>query len=139
LSVPRGRAATPDRKRCLKLREASLLEGVRLQYAGAGFQRGARPMNTAVRVADVLRGRRHGPTRLDGFVDASFAFAVTLLAISIGDVTASVDEMLQARHGLPVFALCFLAIARICKSQRDWNRCHDLQDATGLAALEAAR
>jgi uncharacterized membrane protein len=89
-------------------------------------------MNTAVRVTDVLRSRRHSPTRLEGFVDASFAFAVTLLAISIGHVPASVDEMLQALRGLPAFALCFLAIARIWKAHRDWSRCYDLEDATAL-------
>jgi hypothetical protein len=89
-------------------------------------------MNTVVRVSDVLRSRRHSPTRLEGFVDASFAFAVTLLAISIGHVPTTVDEMLQALRGLPAFALCFLAIARIWKSHRDWSRCYDLEDATAM-------
>jgi uncharacterized membrane protein len=89
-------------------------------------------MTTAVRVNDVLRSRRHSPTRLEGFVDASFAFAVTLLAISIGHVPVSVDEMLKALRGLPAFALCFLAIARIWKTHRDWSRCYDLEDATSM-------
>jgi hypothetical protein len=83
-------------------------------------------------VADVLRIRRHQPTRLEGFVDASFAFAVTLLAISIGRVPTSVDDMLQALRGAPAFGLCFLAIARIWKSHRDWSRQYDLEDAVSL-------
>jgi len=63
-------------------------------------------MSTVVNVNDVLRTRRHQPTRLEGFVDASFAFAVTLLVISIGHVPGSVAEMLHALRGLPAFALC---------------------------------
>lgn len=85
-------------------------------------------MSTAVRINDVLRTRRHQPTRLEGFVDASFAFAVTLLVISIGHVPGSVPEMLHALRGLPAFAACFLAIARIWKSHRDWSRHYDLED-----------
>jgi uncharacterized membrane protein len=79
-------------------------------------------------VSDVLRIRRHNPTRLEGFVDASFAFAVTLLVISIGHVPGSVPEMLHALRGLPAFALCFMSIVRIWKSHRDWSRYYDLED-----------
>jgi hypothetical protein len=79
-------------------------------------------------VSDVLRVRRHNPTRLEGFVDASFAFAVTLLVISIGHVPGSVPEMLHALRGLPAFALCFMSIVRIWKSHRDWSRYYDLED-----------
>jgi uncharacterized membrane protein len=80
----------------------------------------------------VLRIRRHQPTRLEGFVDASFAFAVTLLVISIGRVPASVPDMLHALRGLPAFALCFLTIARIWKSHRDWSRHYDMEDDASL-------
>jgi uncharacterized membrane protein len=80
----------------------------------------------------VLRIRRHQPTRLEGFVDASFAFAVTLLVISIGHVPATVPDMLHALRGLPAFALCFLTIARIWKSHRDWSRYYDMEDDASL-------
>ncbi|HEX7915005.1 TMEM175 family protein, partial [Rudaea sp.] len=81
----------------------------------------------------VMQIRRHQPTRLEGFVDASFAFAVTLVIISIGHVPASVDEMLTALRGLPTFAVCFLLIARIWLSHREWSRCYDLEDSTGVS------
>lgn len=84
-------------------------------------------------INDVLRIRRHQPTRLEGFVDASFAFAVTLLMISIGHLPQSVPEMLHALRGTPAFALCFLSIARIWKSHRDWSRHYDIEDSTSLA------
>ena len=77
----------------------------------------------------VMHIRRHQPTRLEGFVDASFAFAVTLVVISIGHVPASVDEMLTALRGLPTFALSFLLIARLWRSHREWGCWYDLEDA----------
>ena len=83
-------------------------------------------------IKDVLRIRRHQPTRLEGFVDASFAFAVTLLMISIGHLPSSVPEMLHALRGAPAFAMCFLSIARIWKSHRDWSRHYDIEDSTSL-------
>ncbi|MBS0514164.1 MAG: DUF1211 domain-containing protein [Proteobacteria bacterium] len=82
---------------------------------------------------DVMRIRRPQPTRLEGFVDASFAFAVTLVVISIGHVPASVEEMLTALHGVPTFAVCFLLISRIWLSHREWSRCYDLEDSTGVS------
>lgn len=81
---------------------------------------------------DVMRVRRHQPTRLEGFVDASFAFAVTLVVISIGHVPNSVDDMLNALRGLPAFAACFLMIARIWLSHRDWSRHYDIEDSVGM-------
>lgn len=83
-------------------------------------------------INDVLRIRRHQPTRLEGFVDASFAFAVTVLVISFGHVPASVPEMLHALRGLPAFAVSFLLIARIWRAHRDWSRQYDIEDATSL-------
>jgi hypothetical protein len=85
------------------------------------------------RVSDVLRVRRHEPTRLEGFVDASFAFAVTLVVISFGRVPHSVPEMLDALRGVPTFAVCFLLIARIWKSHRDWSRYYGLEDGATIA------
>lgn len=81
---------------------------------------------------NVMRIRRQQPTRLEGFVDASFAFAVTLVVISIGHVPASVDEMLTALRGMPTFAVSFLLIARIWLSHREWGRFYDLEDAAGV-------
>ena len=80
----------------------------------------------------VLRIRRHQPTRLEGFVDASFAFAVTVLVISVGHVPASVPEMLHALRGLPAFAVSFLLITRIWMAHRDWSRQYDIEDTTSL-------
>jgi len=82
--------------------------------------------------SEPLRIRRHQPTRLEGFVDASFAFAVTILVISVGHVPTSVPEMLHALRGLPAFALSFLMIARFWKAHRDWSRCYDIEDGSAV-------
>lgn len=82
---------------------------------------------------DAMRVRRHQPTRLESFVDASFAFAITLVVIAVGHVPGSVPEMMRALHGLPTFAVCFLLLARIWLTHRDWSRHYDLEDSTGAS------
>ena len=90
-------------------------------------------MAAVLRIDDVLRIRRHQPTRVEGFVDASFAFAVTLLVISIGHTPSTVPEMLHALRGIPAFALCFFLVVRMWKAHRDWSRSYDLEDGTSIA------
>jgi uncharacterized membrane protein len=82
---------------------------------------------------EAMRIRRHQPTRLEGFVDASFAFAVTLVVIAVGHVPGSVAEMMRALHGLPTFAVCFLLIARVWLSHRNWSRYYDLEDGISVS------
>jgi uncharacterized membrane protein len=71
---------------------------------------------------------RGAPTRTDAFVDAAFAFAVTLLVISIGHVPASVEELVQALRGLPAFAASFFVIARLWLAHRHWSRRYGIED-----------
>jgi uncharacterized membrane protein len=79
-------------------------------------------------IRDVMKVRRHQATRLEGFVDASFAFAVTLVVISIGHVPITIDEMLRAMRGVPTFAVCFLLISRLWLGHRFWSRHYDIED-----------
>jgi Endosomal/lysosomal potassium channel TMEM175 len=81
----------------------------------------------------VLRIRRHQPTRLEGFVDASFAFALTLLVISVGHIPSTVADMLQALRGLPAFALSFLLLTRLWNAHRNWSRHYDLEDGAAIS------
>ncbi|MEP7041536.1 MAG: TMEM175 family protein [Dokdonella sp.] len=77
-----------------------------------------------------IRGAQ--PTRLDAFVDAAFAFAVTLLVIAIGHVPSSVQELQQAMRGVPAFAASFFVIARFWRSHRDWSRRYGIEDDFSL-------
>lgn len=90
-------------------------------------------MSDRAKLNALMTVRRHQPSRLESFVDASFAFAVTLLVISVGHVPNSVPEMLQAFRGVPAFAASFWLIARLWKAHRDWSRFYDIEDSTAIA------
>ena len=51
-------------------------------------------------------------TRLEGFTDAVFAFAVTLLVVSL-EVPKTFPELLAAMHGFLAFGVCFALLANV--------------------------
>ena len=63
---------------------------------------------------DELGFRRRGDrtTRLEAFVDAAFAFALSLMVIAVGSVPRSPEELSVALKGVPAFAACFWLIAK---------------------------
>jgi len=81
---------------------------------------------------DGFRIRGAQPTRLDAFVDAAFAFAVTLLVVSIGHIPESAEELGHAMLGVPAFAASFLLLARLWMSHRNWSRRYGIEDRTSL-------
>jgi len=81
---------------------------------------------------DGFRIRGAQPTRMDAFVDAAFAFAVTLLVVSIGHVPESAAELAQAMRGVPAFAASFLLLARLWLSHRAWSRRYGIEDRGSL-------
>jgi uncharacterized membrane protein len=81
---------------------------------------------------DGFRIRGVQPTRTDAFVDAAFAFAVTLLVIAIGHVPQAVGELVQALRGVPAFAASFYVISRFWLSHRSWSRHYGIEDAYGV-------
>ncbi|CCQ10257.1 Transglutaminase-like [Pseudoalteromonas luteoviolacea B = ATCC 29581] len=82
-----------------------------------------RPIDTTFR----LRGE--SMDRLETFVAASFAFAVTMLIISIDDIPTNFTEFLQAVKLVPSFAASFAIIAWIWASHAAWCRKYGLEDA----------
>ncbi len=69
-------------------------------------------------------------TRLETFVDAAFAFAVTLLVIGGGDnIPASYGEFVLAIQRVPAFALCFANVAFFWYAHYTWSRRYGLEDA----------
>ena len=68
-------------------------------------------MSAPVCLANVKRVRREKPTRPEGFVDASFAFALTRVVVSLGHALGSVARMLRAAQCIATFATCFLPLA----------------------------
>ena len=73
-----------------------------------------------------LRGREI--TRLEGFSDAVFGFALTLLVVSL-DVPRTFDDLVVTMRGFPAFAICFLFLALIWNGHYKFCRRYGLDDA----------
>ena len=78
---------------------------------------------------DGFRERGHQVTRLEAFVDAAFAFAVTLLVIRVGTVPDSLPELYDALRGIPAFAASFAIVAMFWTAHNTWSRRYGLDDA----------
>lgn len=62
------------------------------------------------RLPDGFLERGASVTRVEAFVDAAFAFAVTLLVISLDSIPSSISSMVEALKGVPAFAASFAQI-----------------------------
>jgi len=71
---------------------------------------------------DEASWRGHGVTRLEAFVDAAFAFAVTLLVISVDSIPDSIGALLQALKNVPAFAASFAMVAMFWYAHVRWSR-----------------
>jgi uncharacterized membrane protein len=74
-----------------------------------------------------FRWRAAEVTRLEGFSDAVFAFAVTLLVVSL-EVPKTYPELLQAMRGFFAFGACFAVLANIWHQHCRFFRRYALQD-----------
>ncbi len=61
-------------------------------------------------------------TRLDTFIDAAFAFVLTLLVISFDEIPSNSAEMLDAVKGIPAFAASFASLMMFWLQHRNWSR-----------------
>jgi hypothetical protein len=81
------------------------------------------------RRADGFRERGQQVTRLETFVDAAFAFAVSMLVISVGSVPSSIAELQMALRNVPAFAASFALIMVFWHGHEAWSRRYGLDDA----------
>jgi uncharacterized membrane protein len=65
-------------------------------------------------------------TRLEGFTDAVFAFAVTLLVVSL-EVPHTFAELVQAMKGFVAFAMCFALLVQVWYYHYIYARRYGLQ------------
>jgi uncharacterized membrane protein len=76
-----------------------------------------------------FRLRGQSVTRLETFVDAAFAFALTLLVIAGDELPGSFAELREALRRTPVFVFCFVLIAMFWSGHNRWSRRFGLEDA----------
>lgn len=67
-------------------------------------------------------------TRLETFADAAFAFAVTMLVISIDSIPGNLAELVEALKGVPAFAASFASIMLLWAGHNRWSRRYGLED-----------
>jgi hypothetical protein len=76
---------------------------------------------------DGFRWRGHEITRIEGFSDAVFGFAVTLLIVSL-EVPKTSTELLETMRGFGAFVITFLILARLWYAQFTFFRRYGLED-----------
>ena len=74
-----------------------------------------------------FRWRSHEISRIEGLSDAVFAFAVTLLVVSL-EVPKTFDELMHAMRGFGTFAICFTLLFVVWFNQYKFFRRYGLQD-----------
>ena len=74
-----------------------------------------------------FRWRGGDISRLEGFSDAVFAFAVTLLVVSL-EVPKTFTELVEAMRGFAAFAVCFALLADVWYNHYRFFRRYGLQD-----------
>ena len=87
----------------------------------------AMPQATPVDAGFRQRGQQ--VTRLETFVDAAFAFALTLLVIFFNDLPDTIAELREALRRVPTFAFCFVLLAAFWAAHNRWSRRFGLDDA----------
>ncbi len=80
---------------------------------------------------DRFRWRAREVTRLEGFSDAVFAFAITLLIVSL-EVPHNFAELVTAMRGFIGFAVCFALFLNIWYEHHRFFRRYGLQDTTTI-------
>ena len=75
----------------------------------------------------MLLRRSHDISRLEAFSDAVFAFAITLLVVSL-EVPKSYEALISLLMGFPAFAFCFAVLVWIWYEHNLFFRRYGLQD-----------
>lgn len=75
-----------------------------------------------------FRMRGENMTRIETFVAAAFAFAVTMLVISLGTVPSTFEAFIVAVKQIPSFAASCATIFWIWHSHANWCRRYGLED-----------
>ena len=72
------------------------------------------------------------PTRLETFIDAAFAFAITLMVIVTGDVPRDMGVLLSAFRNVPAFIASVLVLGIFWQGHWLWSRRYGLEDGVSI-------
>jgi uncharacterized membrane protein len=72
-------------------------------------------------------------TRMEAFVDAAFAFALTMLVISVGSIPDTMPKLIEALKGTPAFAASFALVSSFWYAHMTWSRRYGLDDPPSIA------
>ena len=78
---------------------------------------------------DPFRWRGGEVSRVEGFSDAVFGFALTLLVVSL-EVPRSFEQLMQTLRGFLAFAMCFLMLLMVWEKHYRYFRRFGFQDGT---------
>ena len=81
---------------------------------------------------DGFRWRGHEITRVEGFSDAVFGFAVTLLVVSL-EVPHTSTELLETMRGFGAFVVTFIMLTGMWRAQFTFFRRYGLEDNVTVA------
>lgn len=83
---------------------------------------------SSLTIKDGYRLRGESMTRIEVFSDAAFAFAVTMLVISLSRIPHNYHELLTAIQRIPSFAVSFAVMMVIWITHRRWSQRFGLDD-----------
>jgi uncharacterized membrane protein len=72
-------------------------------------------------------------TRLETFIDATFAFAISILVISASRIPENIDELLAAFRNVPAFVTSIAVLGIFWRGHWLWSRRYGLED--GVSTL----
>lgn len=97
-------------------------------HASAGKQWKENELDSLI-VENNFRMRGLESTRLDTFIDAAFAFVLTLLVISFDEIPSTYAEMILAVQRIPGFAASFAVLMMFWLQHRKWSRRYGLENS----------
>ena len=82
----------------------------------------------APRREELFRWRGNEVSRVEGFTDAVFAFAVTLLVVAL-EVPHTYEGLLDVVRGFPAFIICFVLLMTFWNAHYRFHRRYGMEDA----------
>jgi transmembrane protein TMEM174 (potassium channel) len=71
-------------------------------------------------------------TRLETFIDAAFAFAISMLVIAANQVPGNIDELLGAFRHVPAFVASIAVLGIFWRGHWTWSRRYGLEDGVSI-------